>query len=375
MLTSGFFNSKDHDRRYDALQFGSIFDGIVRDGVFMSIGDCFRVKQSEGMTVLIGIGRAWFNHTWILNDALLPITIPQSEVILNRIDAIVFDIDSTPGVRANTIKVVRGTPATNPVHPTLIKSLNHNQYPLAYVYVGQRVTEIRQSNITNMIGTSETPFVTGILDTVNIDMLVAQWGDQWQEFFEKETSDMTSTNQQWKEQWRTWFTSQTTEMQNTYKSWIAEWEAFQNTYEKDMTETSIKWKDQWNTWFHDYVSDNNRDIADWKHQTNKDFNDWWNSIKGTLDENCCSQLTTAVLDLAQQVEKLNNFKTNIELHRIMWLYLYDNGYNIHDDILDNNKLKIVDSNTNSIQSRLLSEEEILDSNGKPIEFRSYIKFV
>lgn len=375
MLTCGFFNSKDHDRRYDALQFGSIFDGIVRDGIFMSIGDCFRVTKDQGMMVLVGIGRAWFNHTWTLNDALLPIEIPQSEILLNRIDAIVIDVNNSPAVRNNTIHVVKGTPATNPVRPALIRSLTQNQYPLAYVYVGQRVTEIRQENITNMIGTSETPFVTGILETVNIDMLVAQWGDQWRSFFERETADMTATNQAWKNQWESWFNSQTELIQNTYKSWIAEWTLFRDTYEQEMETVGKTWKEMWETWFYAYVNDNSKDIADWKHATEKDFNDWWDSIKAILDENCCSQLTQAVLDLAKQVEEVKQFKIDLIRHHIMWDGLYDNGYNLHETILDDSRSTILDNDLDPIQSRLLSEELILDSDGNPIECRSFVKIV
>ena len=375
MLTSGFFNSIEHDRLYDALQFGSIFDGIVRDGVFMSIGNCFRVIQDTEMTVLVDTGRAWFDHTWTLNDALLPIEIPQSEILLNRIDAIVIDVDNTPAVRANRVLVVKGTPATNPARPALIKSRNHNQYPLAYIYVGQRVTQIYQANITNMVGTSETPFVTGILETVNIDMLVAQWGDQWRQFFNQQTADMTSTNQKWKDQWAAWFAGQTQVMQNTYTAWVNEWETFRNLYQQDMVNTGKNWKDMWETWFYAYVNDNSKDIADWKHKIDKDINDWWDAIKAILDENCCSQLTQAVVDLAQQIEQLKRFKIDIERYHIIWNTIFDNGYNIHEDILDSSRAKVLDSDLDPIQSRLWSDEEILDSNGEPIECRSFIKIV
>lgn len=132
MLTYGFYNSKNHDRRYDALQMSSIFDGIILDGVFMSIGNQFQVKQDANMTVLVDTGRAWFNHTWTLNDALLPIQVPQSEVVLDRIDALVLEVNSLVSVRANSIKIVKGTPSSNPVKPTLINNDDVHQHPLVY---------------------------------------------------------------------------------------------------------------------------------------------------------------------------------------------------------------------------------------------------
>ena len=56
----------------------------------MTIGDCLVVSASEGMTVNVGTGKAWFEQPWTLNDTLYPIVMPESEVVLNRIDTIVL---------------------------------------------------------------------------------------------------------------------------------------------------------------------------------------------------------------------------------------------------------------------------------------------
>ena len=174
-VTFGFYNSVNHDRRYNALQMSSIFDGIIRDGIFMSIGTAMVVKAASGMTVNVGEGRAWFDHTWTLNDSELPVKLEASELILNRIDTIVLDVDHRDSVRANSIIAIKGTPASNPVAPTLIKSTDHNQYPLCNIYVKAGVTEITQSNITNLVGTGSCPFITGILESIDIEDLVSQW--------------------------------------------------------------------------------------------------------------------------------------------------------------------------------------------------------
>ena len=42
-VTSGFFNSLNGDRRYNAEQMSSIFDGIINDGIFANIGTAFGV--------------------------------------------------------------------------------------------------------------------------------------------------------------------------------------------------------------------------------------------------------------------------------------------------------------------------------------------
>lgn len=204
-VTYGFYNSKNQDRRYDAIQMSSIFDGIIRDGILQHVGTAMMVNASTGMMVNVGIGRAWFNHTWTLNDALLPLTVPQSEVILNRIDAVVLEVDSRESVRANAIKIIKGTPATNPVKPTMISTNNRWQYPLAYIRVNSGVTSIRQADITNAVGTSECPFVTAPLEMMSIDALVAQWKDQWDAFYEKETSDMAAWRENAQALFDEWF--------------------------------------------------------------------------------------------------------------------------------------------------------------------------
>lgn len=180
-LTYGFYNSLNHDRKYDSLQLSRIFDGIINDGVYESIGDALMVKASNAMSVSVGLGRAWFNHTWTLNDALYLVTITDAELALNRYDAVVLEVDSSN--RTNSIKVVKGTPAVSPVKPTLIASDTVNQHPLAYIYVEAKATEITQANIQNAVGTSECPFVTGIMSTISVDNLIQQWSAEFDVLF------------------------------------------------------------------------------------------------------------------------------------------------------------------------------------------------
>lgn len=180
MLTSGFFNSKNNDRIYDATEFAAVFDGVITDGVYMGIGDHMFVSAVEGtMKINIGSGRAWFDHTWTLNTAAYELQIDQSELLQDRIDAVVLDIDHREAYRENTFKIVKGVRSTDPQRPELIKEEYHKQFPLAYIRVGASVTGLNQTNITNMIGTSECPFVTGVIQTINIDTLIANWEVEW----------------------------------------------------------------------------------------------------------------------------------------------------------------------------------------------------
>lgn len=257
-LTYGFYNSANHDRKYNAIQMSSIFDGIIEDGIFMSIGDRFEVTAvGDDMFVNIGTGRCWFDHTWTLNDAPLPIEIPQSEVILNRYDAVVLEVNSEFSERKNTIKIVKGTPSSQPSYPALINTSTIHQYPLAYVYVEKNVTTIRQANITSMIGKEKTPYVTCPLDTINIESMVRQWEDQWKKFFEEETSDMTTTNLHWKTEWENWFNDYSNTSSEEFNKWavsqkeiVLSW--FEEMKDQLSTDAAINLQNQINTsarWF------------------------------------------------------------------------------------------------------------------------------
>jgi hypothetical protein len=204
-FTYGFYNSLNHDRVYDALQLSMIFDGIISDGIYATVDECMIVKSSEEEnTVIVQSGRGWFNHTWNYNDADLPMVGDDSELVLDRIDALVIDINRNELYRENSIQWVKGTASSNPTNPTLTNTTDHFQYPLAYVYRKANNNTINQADITNAVGTSECPFVTGVIDTVNIDELLLQWRDQWTQFvkeYENEATEWTDDKQKDYDAW------------------------------------------------------------------------------------------------------------------------------------------------------------------------------
>ncbi|MDD4429554.1 MAG: hypothetical protein PHG64_14365 [Paludibacter sp.] len=204
-MTYGFYNSLNGDRKYDATQLSSLFDGLIVDGIFASIGTGFVVKADTGITVNVGIGKAWFNKTWTLNDAILPMEAPISEVLLDRIDAIVIEVDTSEAVRANSIKFVKGIPSSSPVNPTLASGSTLNQYPLCYIYRPAGSSEITQAQITNMVGSEATPFVTGILQTISLDELLGQWEDELDQFVASEQADFTNWMHGEKDEYDDWF--------------------------------------------------------------------------------------------------------------------------------------------------------------------------
>lgn len=180
----GFYNSLNGDRKYDSEDLSRMFDGIIYDGVIGAVGDTFAVKAGTGNTVNVSSGRAWFNHTWTYNDAPMPISCGSAAVLLDRYDAIVLEVNAASDVRKNSIKVVTGTEASNPAKPTMENTEFVHQYPLAYILRKAGESAISQGNIENMVGTSECPLCTGVLKTMTMDQILAQWDVQFNTWFE-----------------------------------------------------------------------------------------------------------------------------------------------------------------------------------------------
>lgn len=259
-VTSGFFNSLNGDRRYNAEQMSAIFDGIINNGIFASIGTAFGVRSATGNNITVGIGRAWFNSAWIYNDSILPLECEESEVVLNRYDAVVIEVNHSQEVRSGTIKIVQGTPGSTAAKPTMLHTDYVHQYPLAYIYRPAGSSGISQSNIENRIGTSECPYITAILQVTNIDNIVAQWQGEWD-------------------------------------TWSGQWP---------------QWEAAWNLWFAEQTHDVDQETSQWMAQMQSNFETWFNALKIILDGDVAANLSASIVDLQERFRTLAEEKAVYE---------------------------------------------------------------
>ena len=303
-FASGFFNSVDHDRLYDATDISRLFDGLIRDGIFASIGDCLVVKQSNQMNVTVGTGRAWFNHTWSYNDALYPVTIPPSEILMDRIDAIVLEINSVEAVRANSIKLIKGTPSSTPTKPALTNTKEVHQYPLAYVTVGKEVTSIRQADIENCVGTSVCPFVTGILEVISIEQLIPQWKDILNRFVEENTANFNTWMNGEKQNYQDWLTAakkEITDWEATSKSDYQKWyDSIKNGYDQWFATIKAAYDANWST------------FQQWEKSSQAEFDKWFENMKNKLEGDLGAKLTLETEKLGKEkVSLIESTKTDL----------------------------------------------------------------
>lgn len=308
-LTYGFYNSIDGDRKYDAVQISSIFDGLIIDGVFASIGTAFSVKASVGLTVNVGEGKAWFNHTWTVNDAELPLLAPESEMLLDRIDAVVLEVDSSEAVRANDIKFVKGTPASYPERPVMTNDVFVHQYPLCYIYRKAASTEIRQADITPMIGSEETPFVAAILKTLSLEELLGKWQDELDQFVLARQREFDI-----------WFNTKKEELTSEHEAlrqWIANEES---GYTAWLTEMKAK-----------ITSDLQAELDafnEWEATRQGEFMAWFDSMKGQLSTDAAGNLQLQQDKLKEDVNTLINKE---EIKQILVVGFVDGDKEISED--------------------------------------------
>lgn len=293
-FTFGFYNALNHDRRYNAIQVSSIFDGIVRDGVFMSIGGHMNVQATgNGFNIVVESGRAWFNHTWSLLDADYPMVVEPSDVLEDRIDAVVLEVNENVDVRLNSIKIIKGEPAAKPAKPALTNNLDVHQYPLAYITVPANSVTLTQSNVENAVGTSATPFVTGILETIDIDDLIALWKSQWNDWTEEVDLNWNNWFETVNNAWTAWFNQSQSDWEDTLQERTEEWEEIKDTVDSE-------WASQ--------QGSINSDYTNWKQTALASYNQWLEQIQGTLDDDAATQLAAEIVELQNRDDVISTYQ-------------------------------------------------------------------
>lgn len=128
------------------------------------------VQVSDGvgwMSNSGGDGIVWWNDTESTNASKLQLAIGDADGVLNRIDRIIVEWETTNYIAYPTIKVLKGTIASNAVAPALTNNNTIRQISLARVSVAAGTTAITASMITDE---RLDPAVCGLVtDRVSVD--------------------------------------------------------------------------------------------------------------------------------------------------------------------------------------------------------------
>lgn len=187
-ITSGFFNSINGDRKYNAEQMSKYFDKLITSGVFPNPSTNLQVIAAGGMTVNVLPGRGIIDCRWLDNDANEPLTLEPSDVILNRIDAVVMVLNLNNDVRDCHIEIKKGAAATTPVAPSMERSTYVQEYCLAHIYIKALTEEITQADITDTRANKNIcGWVTGLIEQVDTTTLFLQWQAAYEAYYRAST--------------------------------------------------------------------------------------------------------------------------------------------------------------------------------------------
>lgn len=179
MITFGFFDSVDGDRKYSADQISQYFKGLIGDGIYENVGSGLVVTAGSGLSVNVGTGRGIVKYHWIENDNLTNIAL-TAHSSLPKYVAIVMRYDKSN--RKMEFGTVDGTPASTPEKPTLSNTDLLKELALAYVLVPAGATSISASNIED--ARSASGWVTGLITQLDISNLYQQWVALFNDYYQ-----------------------------------------------------------------------------------------------------------------------------------------------------------------------------------------------
>lgn len=184
MWENGFFNAVNNDRVYNAELMSGIFEGLITDGVYASVGNKLAVSPSGGMGIQIDTGRGWFAKHWVNNNSPYQLTLEASDVVLNRYCAVCIRVDTTDAVRSAVPYLKYSDYATKPVKPSMTRSETVNEYCLAYVYIAAGSSAITAANIEDTRGNNDLcGWVTGLIEQLSTTTLFSQWEEIFNNWF------------------------------------------------------------------------------------------------------------------------------------------------------------------------------------------------
>lgn len=216
-IRSGFFNSVNGDRKYNAGSFAEYFASFIGNGVFPVSSDNLQVISNDDMTVTIKPGKAWINGFILINDNDYVLELTTADGVLNRVDRIVLRYDVVD--REIRLEVKQGDFATDAVAKDLQRDEDAYELGLADIQVNKGIISITQANITDLrLNDTLCGIVHGTVDQVDTTTLFNQYQSWYTTNTTQAENDIANIKQQFQNDliqfnndWNDWFSQQQTE--------------------------------------------------------------------------------------------------------------------------------------------------------------------
>ena len=198
-IKSYFYNAikKDDgtfDRVYNAEDLTTYLELLIGDGVFVNPSTNMQVVENNGMNIIVKEGSGWIKGHKIKNTADLILNVDSADVLLNRVDRVVFACDYAN--REMSIYIKKGENAQNPIAPELQRDSSKYEMSLAEIMIAKQAKAIYQQNIRDTRSNSDVcGWVAGLITQLDTCTLFNQWTsafDNTIKITEKEFNDLLS---------------------------------------------------------------------------------------------------------------------------------------------------------------------------------------
>ena len=241
-IKSGFFNSVNGDRKYNAGSFAEYFATFIGNGVFPNPSDNLQIIANNDMTVTVSPGKVWINGYILINDDDYILNIEPADGVLSRIDRIVARYDTAD--REIRLEVKQGAYSSSPVPQSLQRDADAYELGLADVLVSNGVISITQASITDLrLNTELCGIVHGTVDQVDTTSIFNQYQAWFNSITDGTEQQIADWQQQQYDDFMIWFqsiqdilegdvaanlASRISSLENDFRSHLAEYATFKD---------------------------------------------------------------------------------------------------------------------------------------------------
>jgi len=187
-IYSGFFNSVNGDRKYDATWFADYFASFIGNGVFPNPSTGLQVVESTNLKTVVKAGKGWINGYYVINDGDYTLQHDIADGVLKRIDRVVMRLNFL--TRQIELLIKKGAYASTPVAPVLQRNADAYELALADVLINNGATVITQARITDQrLNSALCGIVHGVVDQVDTTTIFNQYQAWFGEFTEEKQVD------------------------------------------------------------------------------------------------------------------------------------------------------------------------------------------
>lgn len=246
-IRSGFFNSVNGDRRYDAKFFAEYFASFIGDGVFPNPSNGLQLVEGQGMQTILKPGKGWIKGYYVINDSDYIIKHDIADGVLKRIDRVVMRLNYL--TRQIEIVLKKGSQASSPTAPAIQRDAEAYELVLADVLINAGTTQINQGLITDQrLNKSLCGIVHTVVDQVD-----------------------------------------TTTIFNQYQSWF-------NNFSVTKANEFSKWQTDVTTALEAWIDVQEKDFMAWRRAEESLFLAWFETVKGKLSEDAAGNLFNMIDD-------------------------------------------------------------------------------